>query len=154
MEADVGKARADNIYPVKSALAAGLSVGRGSDWLTANPLPDPFIAIESLITRSHSFDDTMSGQANASEAITLEQALYIVTLGGAEVLGVEDRLGSISKGKFADMVVLDTDLFAAGKDEIYGTEVELTILGGKIVYSRSDQGEVDVEEGAPVMMHH
>lgn len=135
LNAAVGKDRADKIYPIKSALEAGLSVGQGADWLTANPTPDPFIAIESMITRSNPFDTTMPGQTNPGEAITLEQALYIATMGGAEVLGVEDKLGSIAVGKFADMIVLDQNLFNIEVTEIYGTKVETTIVDGKEVYS-------------------
>ena len=41
---------------------------------------------------------------------------------------------TIEVGKYADMIVLDQDLFEIDADEIYGTEVELTIVGGKVVY--------------------
>ena len=153
--AGLGEKRADSIYPIKSALAAGLSVGQGADWLTANPTPDPFIAIESMVTRANPFDETMPGQVNADEAITLEQAIYIATLGGAEVLGVEDSLGSISEGKFADMIVLNRDLFRIEPDEIYGTEVEKTVLGGKLVYQRDQQGDIELDlDQNPLQMHH
>ena len=135
LNAAVGKERTSKIYPIKTALASGMSIGQGSDWLTANPTPDPFIAIESMITRSNPFDETMPGQINPAEAITLEQALYITTLGGAEVLGVEDKLGSIAVGKFADMIVLDQNLFDIEVTEIYGTKVVSTIVDGKEVYS-------------------
>jgi predicted amidohydrolase YtcJ len=135
--AAVGAERTNSIYPIRTALEAGLSVGQGSDWLTANPVPDPFISIQSLITRSNPFDESMPGQLNPSEAITLEQAVYVNTLGGAEVLGVEDKLGSISKSKFADMIVLDQNLFEIDTTSIYGTQVMLTIVGGEVVYDRS-----------------
>ena len=137
LNAAVGKDRTSKIYPIKSALESGLSVGQGADWLTANPTPDPFIAIESMITRSNPFDETMPGQINPAEAITLEQALHITTIGGAEVLGVEDKLGSIAVGKFADMIVLDQNLFDIEVTEIYGTKVLSTIVEGKEVYSKN-----------------
>ena len=137
LHAAVGKDRTSKIYPIKSALASGLSVGQGADWLTANPTPDPFIAIESMITRSNPFDETMPGQINPSEAITLKQALYITTMGGAEVLGVEDKLGSIAVGKFADMIILDQNLFDIEVTEIYGTKVLSTVVDGKEVYSKN-----------------
>jgi predicted amidohydrolase YtcJ len=136
LNAAVGKERTSKIYPIKTALQSGMSVGQGADWLTANPTPDPFIAIESMITRSNPFDETMPGQINPAEAITLEQAVYITTLGGAEVLGVEDKLGSIAVGKFADMIVLDQNLFDIEVTEIYGTKVISTIVDGIEVYSK------------------
>ena len=143
--AAVGEKRTNAIYPIRSALESGLSVGQGSDWLTANPTPDPFIAIESMITRRNPFDNSMPGQINPGEAITLEQAIYISTLGGAEVLGVSDNFGSISVGKYADFIVLDQNLFEIETTDIYGTQVDRTILDGEVVYHRQKQGEVDLE---------
>ena len=75
----------------------------------------------------------------------MEQAIYISTLGGAEVLGVEDEFGSISAGKHADFIVLDRNLFYIQTTEIYGTNVEKTILGGRLVYSYANQGDPEVE---------
>ncbi|UCE94826.1 MAG: amidohydrolase family protein, partial [Flavobacteriaceae bacterium] len=137
--------RTNKIYPIRSALEAGISVGQGADWLTANPTPDPFIAIESMITRSNPFDESKPGTVNPEEAITLEQAIYICTLGGAEVLGVEDLLGSIDTGKFADMIVLDQNLFEIETNDIFGTEVLKTIVGGKVVYSLEKDGDQDLD---------
>lgn len=153
--AAVGEERMNKIYPIRSALESGLSVGQGADWLTANPTPDPFIAIEAMITRSNPFDENMPGRVNPSEAISLEQALYIATLGGAEVLGVEKTLGSIEAGKFADMIVLDQNLFEIEPDQIYGTEVEITVLNGRFFYSRVKQGEIELDlDTLTHSMHH
>ncbi len=143
--ASVGEERTNNTYPLKSALKAGISVGQGSDWLTANPIPDPFISIEAMITRSNPFDESMPGRLNPDEAITLEEAIYINTLGGAEVMGVENILGSLSIGKFADMIVLDHNLFELDPDDIYGTQVMKTIVGGKVVYNREEHGNEDID---------
>ena len=52
-----------------------------------------------------------------------------------EVLGVEDKLGSIAIGKFADMIILDQNLFDVEVTEIYGTKVVSTIVDGIEVYS-------------------
>lgn len=145
LNAALGEERANSIYPIKTAIESGLSVGQGADWLTANPTPDPFIAIESMISRSNPFDESMPGQVNSKEAITLEQAVFICTLGGAEVLGVEESLGSIEKGKFADMIVLDQNLFEIETNAIYGTEVLKTIVGGKVVYSFEVDGDQDLD---------
>lgn len=143
--AALGEPRYNRIYPIKTALESGLSVGQGADWLTANPTPDPFIAIESMVTRSNPFDESMPGQVNPAEALTLEQAIYVSTLGGAEVLGADEYLGSVENGKYADMIILNQNLFEIALDEIYGTEVLETIVGGKIVYSRDDHGNEDID---------
>jgi predicted amidohydrolase YtcJ len=57
-----------------------------------------------------------------------------MTLGGAYSMRKERELGSIEKGKSADMVVLDRDLFAIDRGSIIDTRVVYTILRGKIVY--------------------
>lgn len=143
--ASVGEERTNSTYPLKSALKAGISVGQGSDWLTANPIPDPFISIEAMITRRNPFDENMPGELNATEGISLEEALYINTLGGAEVLGVDEILGSLIVGKFADMIVLDHNLFDINPGDIYGTQVLKTIVGGKVVYHREAHGNEDID---------
>ena len=133
----VGEQRYGKMFPVKSALEAGIHVGQGADWLTANPTPNPFPAIEGFVTRTNP-DDPSLGQLNPKEAISLEQALRVCTLEGAWVLGVEDELGSIEEGKFADMIVLDQNLFdlkaAERLDRIGKTHVLKTIVSGDVVY--------------------
>lgn len=133
----LGAERYQELYPVRSALSTGLHVGQGADWLTANPTPDPFIAIEGLVTRKNPFDPEMKGALNPSEAVSLSQAIAISTLEGAWVLGAEDDLGSIEVGKHADMIVLDQNLFEIDPDEISKAKVLQTILGGNVVFDRN-----------------
>lgn len=133
----IGEERYRNMFPVKSAMNAGIRVGQGADWLTANPTPNPFPAIEGFVTRMNP-DNPSLGQLNPSEAISLEQAIRVCTLEGAWVLGVENEIGSIEVGKFADMIVLDQNLFdlrdAKRLDRIGETHVLKTIMNGDIVY--------------------
>jgi hypothetical protein len=133
----VGAERFERFYPVKTALSTGLHVGQGADWLTANPTPDPFIAIEGLVTRKNPFDPEMRGTLNPSEAVSLSQAIAMCTLEGAWVLGAEDDLGSIEVGKHADMIVLDQNLFEIDRDDISKTKVLQAILGGNVVFDRN-----------------
>jgi predicted amidohydrolase YtcJ len=144
-EPQVGTARTQRMYPVRTALDLGLHVGQGADWLTANPTPNPFIAIEGLVTRKNPFDPELAGTVNPSEAVSLEQAIAISTLEGAWVLGAERHIGSIEPGKFADMIVLDQNLLEIDPDLIDGTQVLQTILAGKVVYDRGAQGAENVE---------
>lgn len=146
-EPAIGPERFEKIYPVKTALELdGLHVGQGADWQTANPTPNPFIHIEGFVTRQNPTDpETFPGVLNPDEAITLEQAIEVCTLEGAYVLGVEDEIGSIEVGKFADMVVLDRNLFEIDPKDIDETQVLQTVLGGKVVYDRGKQGNEDVD---------
>lgn len=151
----VGEERVQKFYPFKDALASGLHVGQGADWLTANPTPDPMIAIEGMVTRKSPFDPDLTGTVNAEQAISLEQAIAVATLEGAWVLGVENTLGSLESGKFADMIVLDHNLFDLSPDQISDTKVIKTIVNGKIVYDREKQGNEDIEdlENLPLDVH-
>ena len=146
-EPPIGTERFEKIYPVKTALQTkGLHVGQGSDWQTANPTPNPMLAIEGLVTRRNPRDpEGFPGVLNPNQAITLEQALAISTLEGAWVLGVEDEIGSIEAGKFADMILLDRNLFEIDAADIDQAQVLQTLINGRVVYDRKQQGNEDVD---------
>ena len=61
-------------------------------------------------------------QATLSANITRAEALYLATLGGAKVLGLAGRIGSLDVGKDADFVVVDKD------------SIHRVYLRGKLVY--------------------
>ncbi|MCX5715791.1 MAG: N-acetylglucosamine-6-phosphate deacetylase, partial [Candidatus Omnitrophica bacterium] len=61
--------------------------------------------------------------------ISLNEALTMVTINPAKALGIHDRKGSIEEGKDADLVIMDEDL-----------NVEMTIVGGEVVYEKSPLG--------------
>ncbi len=68
------------------------------------------------------------------ERISLEDAIKAYTLGAAFAGHREKTEGSIEPGKLADLIVLDRDLFKIEPNQIAGTEVLLTMVGGKVVY--------------------
>lgn len=64
----------------------------------------------------------------AANGLGMENALYATTLGAAKILGVDGRIGSLERGKDADLVLFDGDPFE------YLTNVEAVIIDGKVVY--------------------
>ena len=68
------------------------------------------------------------------DTISLEDAIRVMTLGGAYSMRKENELGSIEKGKVADMVVLNRNLFEIDPNSIIDSKVVYTIFAGKIVY--------------------
>ena len=66
-----------------------------------------------------------------------ELALRSYTINGAYAAFEEDIKGSIEVGKLADFTVLDKDIMTIEEDEILDTNIEMTIIGGKVVYSRN-----------------
>lgn len=64
----------------------------------------------------------------AANELGFDGALYALTLGAAEILGIEDRVGSLEEGKDADIVLYDGDPFE------YVTHIEGVIINGEVVY--------------------
>jgi len=67
----------------------------------------------------------------------VEEALKTYTLNAAYASFDENKKGTIEVGKFADLTVLSDDLLDVPLGEIKKAKVEMTIVDGKIVYSRS-----------------
>jgi hypothetical protein len=64
------------------------------------------------------------------------EALRSLTLWGAYAAFEENLKGSITKGKLADLVVLDQDLMTAPEEILHRIQVLMTVVGGKVVYER------------------
>jgi hypothetical protein len=73
-------------------------------------------------------------------AMTREEALQTYTINNAIAAFEEDIKGSLTPGKYADIVVLSQDLLTVAEDEIPNTKVDFTIVGGKIKYERAMGG--------------
>jgi hypothetical protein len=71
----------------------------------------------------------------ANQAIDRRTALVMATRWSAESVLRGDVLGSLEPGKWADLLILDTDYLAASEEDFANTQVLLTLVGGKIVYS-------------------
>lgn len=64
----------------------------------------------------------------AANELGFDGALHALTLGAAEILGIDDRVGSLEEGKDADIVLYDGDPFE------YVTHIEGVIINGEVVY--------------------
>ncbi len=129
--AAIGPTRATYIYPAGSIVRAGGKLAYGADWPVggANPLE----GIEVAMTRR------TAGDPNAKpllpeEGVSLKEAIASHTINVAYVNGFGDVTGSIKKGKSADLVVLDKDIFKLPVYEISKTRVLVTVFEGKPVF--------------------
>lgn len=128
---DIGEARVNQMYPIRSVIDTGAHVSIGTDW-TVTPV-DPWRAIETVVTRRA--PGATSGPAlNSAHAITLEEAIYLYTMGGAYAQYREDQKGSIESGKYADFIVVNQNIFEIPIHKVHETEVLSTVVGGKDVY--------------------
>jgi predicted amidohydrolase YtcJ len=65
--------------------------------------------------------------------VSVSEAMKMITINAAYTLGIEDRVGTIEAGKFADFTVLDDDPQTVASAQIKDVPVFATVLGGKVI---------------------
>jgi hypothetical protein len=79
----------------------------------------------------------MSGEVyGPDERLTIEEAIRGYTRNAAWLTFEEDTKGTLEPGMLADMVVLSEDLLTIDPERIMGVEVDMTIVGGQVLYER------------------
>ena len=71
------------------------------------------------------------------------EAIKLYTINAAYQTFEEDVMGSLEPGKFADMVVLGKDILTIQKETIVDIPIDMTIVGGRIIYQRNRQSSND-----------
>lgn len=118
-------------YPVREMLESGLLVALSSDAPVVQN-DAPLMGIEAAVTRLDS-----EGVAIAREqAVTLAQALYAYTRGGAMASGDERNRGVLAPGFWADLAVLGGDLLATPAERVGSLGVDMTIVAGRVAHER------------------
>ena len=132
---DLGPERYALIEPAGLLDLHGARIVYGSDW-PVDPL-DEWEALRTAVTRTATGGDAVRfpGRLGVDPGLPLGVAIRAITLNAAYSLHQESVTGSIETGKYADLIVLDRDLFAIPPDDIAGTRVLLTMVGGQVVYS-------------------
>ena len=129
----IGAERAQTTYAFKSLIDSGAHVALGSDWYVAPA--DPIAGIYAAMTR-RTLDDRNPDGWVPEQKITVEQALRGYTYEGAHASFEENRKGKLKPGMLADMVLIDRDLTTMHPETIRDAKVLMTIVGGRVVYSR------------------
>jgi predicted amidohydrolase YtcJ len=132
VEQSVGD-RAGFAYPLREIWDAGATLALGSDCPVADP--NPMWGIHAAVTRQRR-DGTPAGGWYPAQRLTVNEAVWGYTMGPALVCGRQAELGSITPGKFADLVVLDRDILTIEPMEIADAQVVMTVLGGRVAYRR------------------
>lgn len=127
-----GPERCRLAYAWRSLLDTGARLAFGSD-APVEPL-DVLAGIHAAVTRRRPDGAPGPDGWQPQERITAMEAVRAYTLGAAYASGEEMIKGTLTPGKLADMVVLSRDITACPAEEILSTRVEVTILGGQIVY--------------------
>jgi len=127
----VGEERArEGAYVWRSLLDSGALVTNGTDAPVEDI--DPIQSYYATVTR-HMADSTNFFE---EQALTREEALRTYTINNAVAVFEDDIKGSLTPGKLADLVVLSDDILTIDAPDILNAQVDLTILGGAVVYER------------------
>jgi predicted amidohydrolase YtcJ len=127
----IGPDRSQWLYPIASVHRSGGMIAFGSDWSVSTA--NPFDQIETAVTRMGSDGETTEPFL-PEQRIDLPLAIAAFTIHAAYVNAHENDTGSIEAGKYADLIVLDRNLFAIEPTEISETQVLLTMVEGQIVH--------------------
>ena len=136
--------RAEYEYPLQSFIKEGVIVTASSDHPVTTP-PNPFWAIEAGVTRNlnnaehYGVEDIQHMDdpkwlLNKEERASLKDMIKSFTRNGAYATFQENEVGTIEEGKYADLIVLDQNLFEIDPIHIDKVKVLKTIFNGEIVY--------------------
>jgi predicted amidohydrolase YtcJ len=120
----LGAERARWLYPLKTLLKNGIPVIGGSD-CPMEPL-SPLMGIQAAVTR----------EVFPEERVTVDEALRMYTVDAAYSSSEENIKGSVETGKLADLTVLSHDPRKVPPSKIDNIKVEMTLVGGRVVYSK------------------
>jgi 5-methylthioadenosine/S-adenosylhomocysteine deaminase len=126
---------ASGVAPVPKMIAEGLRIGLGTDGAASNNDLNMWEEMDTVAKLHKVF-------TGDPKVITAEQAFELATIRGAEALHLENEIGSLEKGKRADIVIVERDslnqipLYNIYSDLVYATkawDVETVIINGRIV---------------------
>jgi predicted amidohydrolase YtcJ len=122
-----GPERTSQVTPVDQWLAAGASLAAGTD--IVRPF-NPMTAVWGMVTRG----TKTAGVQGPEHAISVGAALELYTMGTARLNHEQDRLGSITPGKLADLVGYPADPLAADPDDLAELAPAFTMAGGRATH--------------------
>jgi predicted amidohydrolase YtcJ len=128
---ELGIERVNRMYPIRSIHDSGGIIVGGSDWAvtTMNPL----IAIETAVTRKDP-SNRVRGTLNENERMDLTEILKAYTINAANIMHQGHLTGSIEVGKYADLIILEENLYEIPHEKIGEVKVMETLLEGETVF--------------------
>jgi predicted amidohydrolase YtcJ len=130
-----GSARAQRLNPFATFLAKGIRWANGSDF-SVTPFPARY-GIWSAVAREPLLGVHGRTPFGTAQSVDVRTALKAVTIWAARQMFLEQKIGSIETGKYADLAVWDRDLYKVPTTELKEMQCQMTIFNGRIVYRRS-----------------
>jgi predicted amidohydrolase YtcJ len=118
-------------YAYQALRQAGAALALGSD--VPVDTPDPWRILHAAINRQNDAEPDRPAWL-PDQALSLAQGVWGYTVGAAYAGGQEERQGSLTPGKLADLIVLSDDPCTAPPDHIAQTHVLATLVGGQLVH--------------------
>ena len=133
VEQRIGPVRIKTTYAFRTLLDTHARLAFGSDWTVA-PL-DPILGVYAAVTRRTLDGKNLNGWV-PEQKISVAEALQAYTAGNAYATFDETKWGTLAPGRYADIVVVDRNLFTMPPVFLDQAKVRVTIVGGKVVYTR------------------
>ncbi len=130
----IGPDRVQWAYIWRSLRSTGVIIPNGSDAPVESI--NPLVSFHSFITRQNADNEPPGGWFPA-QRLTREEALLGMTRWPAYASFMENDVGSLAAGKYADFVILDQDIMTVPVENILSTKVVRTVLGGKTIFERN-----------------
>jgi hypothetical protein len=129
----LGEKRTEWIYPFGAIANSGAKLANGSDWpvTTLNPFP----AMQVAVTRRGP-DSTKREPWTPQHLMKLYDVVEGYTKGGAYLSFSEEMRGTISVGKEANFVILDSNVLDVPNEKLHAIKVNQTVLRGETVFKR------------------
>ncbi len=130
----LGKERIEEgAYVWRKLLDSGAKIVNGTD-APVEPV-NPIASFYASVTRQTLAGEPAGGY-EPSQKMTREEALRSYTLDAAYGAFEEDIKGSLEVGKLADFTVYSQDLMQVADDKILDTRIDMTVVGGEVLYER------------------
>jgi predicted amidohydrolase YtcJ len=124
-----GPERTQRIVPTRTWLQMGVPLALSSD-APSMPWWDPQTTLAASMLRLSATNKPVS----PDQAMTIDEALYAHTMGGAYADFAEGKKGSLEPGKFADLIVWHDNPYTVATTDLLKLTIDLTMVGGKVVY--------------------
>lgn len=129
----IGPERIKTTYAFRTLLDTEAPLAFGSDWTVATL--DPLWGVYAAVTR-RTLDGKNPGGWVPEQKISVDEALRAYTAANAWAVFADQQWGTLAPGRFADVVVLDHNLFTMAPESLATARVAVTVVGGKVVYRK------------------
>ncbi len=126
--------RMDKSYNMRSLIDSGAIISLGSDFPVDELGAHPMISMEVAHTRQYPGCPESLVLEPTGSTLSIEEIINGYTKNAAYQLKMEDKIGTIDVGKYADFTILEDNPFEVDKYDIHKIKVLMTVKGGKTIY--------------------